>query len=99
MTYMAEPNWDRNIEIEETLDDVGDEMLRVFRSVAARDTGKMVNSAGVERRGDGEDAEVELYVDVDYWVFPEFGTADQEPQPGLRPALARAMSRFRGSTD
>lgn len=63
----------------------GAEMLAFARDHAPVQTGALRNSLRIERAsGNG----ARLSVNVDYWLFPEFGTSEMPATPYLRPALS-----------
>jgi HK97 gp10 family phage protein len=64
--------------------EVGEEALAFARDHAPVDTGTLRNSLRIERvEGNG----ARVSVNVDYWLFPEYGTVNMAAQPYLRPGL------------
>jgi HK97 gp10 family phage protein len=64
---------------------VGAEALSFSKDHAPVETGALRSSMRVERiEGNG----ARVSVNVDYWLFPEFGTVNMTARPYLRPALS-----------
>jgi len=63
---------------------IGNEVLQFAQDHAPVDTGALRSSLRMERiEGNGQ----RVSVNVDYWLFPEYGTFAMAAQPYLRPAL------------
>lgn len=64
---------------------VGSEALAFVVDHAPVLTGRLKNSIRQESiPGNGQ----RISVNVDYWLFPEYGTVNMDPEPYLRPALS-----------
>lgn len=63
---------------------IGQEALSFARDHAPVATGNLRDSLKVERLSNGGRR---VSTDVDYWLFPEFGTVNMPAEPYLRPTL------------
>lgn len=70
--------------VQEKLQQVAEAGLEVARSLAPVATGTLRDSLHVEI---GPDGSRRVATDVDYWLFPEFGTSEMDAQPYLRPII------------
>lgn len=89
MTFIPNPNLARELKtdaaVRGAMDEVGEAALEAARELAPVASGALRDSLKVERIEDGG---VRLSVNVDYWLFPEFGTVFMAPEPYLRPSLS-----------
>jgi HK97 gp10 family phage protein len=88
VSFIPNPNIEREIKtdsgVREMLDDLGEQALDEAQSLAPVATGALRDSLAITRLDEGG---VRLSVNVDYWLFPEFGTVNMPPEPYLRPTL------------
>src|SRR5687768_2516822 len=73
------------------IDEFADDMARDAATSAPVDTGALRDSIEVVRTRDG----AEVGSRLGYAAYVEFGSSDRPPRPYMRPAQARAVSRFR----
>lgn len=80
-------NWEANLNLGNTLDELAAEVERDAKRYAPVDTGALSNSIRHEVSGTGTDAEARIGSDLDYSLYQELGTSRQSGTPYLRPAL------------
>lgn len=70
--------------IGQTMAEVGEEALRAAEGFAPVESGALKDSLRRDAiPGNGQ----RISVNVDYWIFPEYGTVNMDAQPYLRPSL------------
>lgn len=67
-------------EVKPGVGEVAEEGAAVARDHAAFATGEMRDSIHTEETDDGW----QIVIGTDHWIFPEFGTIYQAPQPAMR---------------
>lgn len=69
--------------LDNSLQEIAEEGLRIGLSLVARDTGELADSMHVEDNPDGPGKRI--VAGTDHWLYPEFGTSDMPAQPYLGP--------------